>query len=304
MSLATFAKASRLQVLPVMVIPVVLGALGAYSWDGVFHPVLFLITLVGSASAHLFSNMINDLWDYRNDTDKLAKETPGAISTNSGFLTKGIWSEEKFAAWTWGLFFLALICGLLLSFVSGWMVLVYGLLGGFFAYFYVAPPIQFGYRGKGYSEVAILLSFGVLPVLGSYYVQVSHFDLRALLVSLPVGLLTTLILFNHHFLHWRADEKAGKRTLVVVMGERKALQYSKGMLILSYVALAAAVLYGALPWYALAAFVSLVPTLKVYRGLKDENPSQAYLPLMKASLQLTMRVGVVCIICLLLQAWL
>ena len=66
-----FIKASRFQVIPVMIIPIILGALGAYAWKGTFHPWLFAITLLGAGAAHLFSNMINDLWDYRNSVEML-----------------------------------------------------------------------------------------------------------------------------------------------------------------------------------------------------------------------------------------
>lgn len=290
-----FLKASRFQVIPVMIVPVLLGSIGAYAWHGVFHPILFVIALVGAGSAHLFSNMINDLWDYRNGTDIAAKETATAISTNSGFLAAGTIRESTFASITWALFAAAAVCGAALSLLSGWPVLPIALLGGLIAYFYVAPPIKFGYRGKGLSEIGILLSFGVLPVMGSYYVQMSSFDTRAFLVSLPVGLMTTLILFNHHFLHWQADQAAGKKTLVVVWGESRALSFSKFLMALAYASVIACVLFGALPVYSLIALITAVPLLQAYRKLGNSNPSIAYLPLMKASLQASMRIGMIII---------
>jgi 1,4-dihydroxy-2-naphthoate octaprenyltransferase len=296
-----FLKASRIRVLPVMLIPVALGALGAFVWNGLFDPFLFLVTIIGAGAAHLFSNMINDLWDYYNGTDSAAQNTEGAIATNSGYLTKGTWSIRTFAAVTWGLFALAAVCGLILSFFSGWLVLVFGIAGALIAYFYVAPPVQFGYKGKGYSEVAILLSFGVLPVMGAYFVQTSFLDYRALLLSLPIGLLTTLILFNHHFLHWQADRQAGKRTLVVVWGERRALLFSRVLLALAYFSLVVSVIADALPIYALLALPTAIPLYLVYGRLSTHNASTAYVPLMGASLQATIRCGGIMIICLIVQ---
>ncbi|MEO3947798.1 prenyltransferase [Gorillibacterium sp. CAU 1737] len=288
-----FIKASRFSIVPVMLMPVLLGALGAYAWEGSWNIGLLLLTGIGAGAMHLFSNMINDLWDYRNETDGMAAQMEGSIQTNSQFLTNGIWSEKKFARWTWLMFALALACGVGLAVWSGYPVLIYGLLGGLIAYFYVAPPIQFGYRGKGYSELAIVIAFGVLPVVGSYYVQTSSFRWEAILLSLPIGLLTTLILFNHHFLHWRADQAAGKRTLVVVLGERRALRFSAMLVGLSYLSLIVAAVAGAVPVYSLLALLTALPLVKVYRTLKDENPSAAYLPLMQASLQASVRCGLV-----------
>ncbi|RJE90805.1 prenyltransferase [Paenibacillus sp. 1011MAR3C5] len=299
--LKSFLKASRFRVIPVMLIPVALGALGAYVWRGEFHPWLFILTLIGAGAAHLFSNMVNDLWDFKSGTDTAAKGTEGAISTNSGFLTNGTWSLGKFKAVTWLMFAIATLSGVALSLVSGWPVLVFGLAGAFIAYFYVAPPIRFGYRGKGYSEIAILLSFGVLPVAGAYYVQVSELDYRALLLSLPIGLLTTLILFNHHFLHWKADRQAGKKTLVVVWGEQRALRFSRLLMFLAYAALILCVVTGALPIYALLALLTAIPIYLVYGRLGSHNQSVAYLPLMGASLKATMSCGAILIVALIVQ---
>ncbi|MBB6636237.1 prenyltransferase [Cohnella thailandensis] len=296
-----FRKASRFKVIPVMLIPVALGALGAYVWDGDFNLWLLLLTLLGSGSAHLFSNMINDLWDYKNGTDKEAHEMQDAISTNSGFLTKGIWSAKKFAFVTWILFGIAALSGIILSFISGWWAFVFGALGGLIAYFYVAPPIRFGYLGKGYSEIAILLSFGVLPVAGSYYVQTSHLDYRALLLSLPIGLLTTLILFNHHFLHWQADRQAGKRTLVVVWGEKRALRFSRALLLLAVLSHLACAATGVVPIYALIALLTAIPLYSAYGKLKEKNSSVAYAPLMGASVKMTSQFGIILILSLVIQ---
>ncbi|GIP51433.1 MULTISPECIES: prenyltransferase [Paenibacillus] len=297
----TFRKASRFQVIPVMLVPVFLGALGAFMWKGVFHPVLFVITLIGAGAAHLFSNMINDLWDYRNGADVAAKETPEVISTNSGFLSGGLMSERTFSAITWSLLGLAVLCGVVLSVFSGWPVLVFGGLGGLIAYFYVAPPIRFGYRGKGLSEVAILLSFGVLPVMGAYYVQTQDLSIDSVLLSMPIGLLTTLVLFNHHFLHWQADKQAGKNTLVVVWGEKRALNFSKMMLFLAYAFLILCAVIGTLPLYSLLALLTIIPVYRVYGRLKEHNPSAAYLPLMGASLQASIRCGLIMMAALLVQ---
>ncbi|MEC0092724.1 prenyltransferase [Paenibacillus macquariensis] len=296
-----FLKASRASIVMVMLIPVALGALGAWVWDGVFNVWLFLLTLLGTGLAHLFSNMINDLWDYKNGADTGASEEVDAITSHSGYLTNGTWSVKGYTIVTWSLFGIAILSGVILSIFSGWWAFVLGLLGGMIAYFYVAPPLRLGYRGKGFSEIAILLSFGVLPVMGAYYVQTSHMDVRAFVLSLPIGLLTTLILFNHHFLHWKLDLQAGKKTLIVVWGEAKALRFSKVLLLLAVIALLVAVLVGSLPYYALIAWLVLIPLYRVYGKLKDHNPSRAYLPLMGGSVKGTYRFGFILIIIMIIQ---
>jgi len=296
-----YMKASRIQVLPIMLIPVILGALAAYVWTGKFHPLLLIITLIGSGAAHLFSNLINDLWDYRNGVDVAAKEMDGTISTNSGFLASGTMKEETFARFTWIIFGIAVLAAILLSIMSGWPVIVFGALGGFIAYFYVAPPLKFGYRGKGYSEIGILLAFGVLPIAGSYYVQTSSFDYRAILLALPIGLLTTLILFNHHFLHWQADKQSGKKTLVVVWGEDRALGFSKLLLFLAYASLLLCIILNILPFYALIGILTAIPLYLTYGRLNRTNRAFGFLPLMKASLKATINCGMIMMLSLIIQ---
>ncbi|MOA09878.1 1,4-dihydroxy-2-naphthoate octaprenyltransferase [compost metagenome] len=210
-------------------------------------------------------------------------------------------SERTYAAITWSLLGFAVLSAVILSLFSGWLVMVYCLLGGMIAYFYVAPPIRYGYRGKGYSEIAILLSFGVLPIMGTYYVQTGEFSFSLVLLSMPVGILTTMLLFNHHFLHWRADEQAGKKSLVVVWGEKRSLRFSKMMLFLAYAFVVVCVAARILPIYALLALLTAIPLYKVYGGLKDHNPSAAYLPLMGASQKASVRCGAVMMAAMLIQ---
>ncbi|MEK3772454.1 prenyltransferase [Paenibacillus sp. FSL R5-0887] len=296
-----FTKATRFWSFSVMLIPIVLGTVGAYVWEGTFHPVLFILTLIGAISAHLFSNMVNDLWDFRNGTDTEAKNSAGEISTNSGLLTGGILSESFYARMTWSMLAIALICGGMLSIYSGWNILWFVLVGALIAYFYVAPPLRYGYRGKGYSEMAIFIAFGIMPVLGSYFVQTGQFSMKPVILSLPVGFLTTLLLFNHHFLHWKADEQAGKLTLVVVWGEQKALVFSRVLLFTGYASVIVCVLLGVLPVYALLALVTAFWPLRIYSSLKQHNASPAYIPLMGASQKASVRCGVVMAITLLIQ---
>ncbi|MMZ60454.1 1,4-dihydroxy-2-naphthoate octaprenyltransferase [compost metagenome] len=118
---------------------------------------------------------------------------------------------------------------------------------------------------------------------------------------MPVGLLTTLVLFNHHFLHWQADRQAGKNTLVVVWGEQRALHFSKALLFLAYGFLILCVIGGVVPVYALLALFTAIPLYRVYGRLKEHNPSAAYLPLMGASLKASIRCGLIIMAALLVQ---
>lgn len=300
--LQQFVKASRMNVMPVILMPILLGAAAAYVWYDAFSWTYLFVSLLGGAAVHLFSNMINDYWDFRNGVDKEASQTEGVIMTNSSFLVKGIWSISAFSLVTWSLFAIALACGIYLAFAIGLPVFIYVASGAFLAYFYVAPPLKLGYRGKGYSELAIFLAFGVLPVTGSLYVHAGTLDVRAFLLSCPIGLMTTLILFNHHFLHWQSDQTAGKRTLVVVLGEQKALRFSKLLFLLTLVSLMICIGFGALPWYTLLALIACWPLMKAYRSLGEKRQAEHYLKLMIASSQGSTYFGLLLVVLLIVQS--
>ncbi|RQW19716.1 prenyltransferase [Bacillus sp. C1-1] len=299
-TLTFWLKAARAQVLPVMILPITMGSVAAYAWDGTFHLFFFLLTLIGALAAHLFSNMINDLWDFRNGVDTQAEKSEESISTNSRLLANGKVGEGPFAFVTWALFVIAFVSGLLLAILRGWELLLFAIAGGLIAYFYVAPPLKFGYRGKGYSEIAIFLAFGMLPITGSYFVMTRSLPMEAFLLSIPIGLFTTLILFNHHFLHWRADQEAGKKTLVVLWGEKGGLIFSKSLAALAFLSILCLSVIHVLPWYAIVALVAAIPLASAYRKLGPTNKSPVYGQLMGASLKATTRTGIVIVVSLLI----
>ena len=72
--------------------------------------------------------------------------------------------------------------GFFLAWLKGWPILVFGFVGMFSSVFYTAPPIRFGYRGFG--ELMMIVNFGPVIGLGSYYVQCGRLDLEPFLVSL------------------------------------------------------------------------------------------------------------------------
>lgn len=144
-------------------------------------------------------------------------------------------------------FGLAAVIGLYLTFLVGPLVLVLGAIGVFFAYFHVAPPLKLGYRGLGLSEVGIFVSFGLLPVLGSFYIQTEKLSWSAILLGVPIGLLTISILINHDQIFFEAYQKADKRSYAVSAGRGLAMVTTFGATLLSYLIVLALIFVGIVP---------------------------------------------------------
>src|SRR5256885_12423840 len=217
-------QATRARTLPVMLAPVLIGSILAWEQGTPFQWGFFALALLGALAAHLGANVINDVFDFAAGTDQAAQQLVPegtTLATGSQALMSGKLSYTAYRGLAIGLFALALLCGILLTFFRPWAI-AFGVAGFLLAFFYVAPPLRLAYVGRGLGELDILISFGILPVIGSFYTQANTVTLTALLASLPIGLYTMVVLYFHHFLHWRADKTVGKVTPVVALGEHGA----------------------------------------------------------------------------------
>lgn len=253
-------KLARWHYTPVIIVPVILGALLAWYQGRAMRWMDFVLCLVGAWFAHLGANAANDVFDDISGVDRIAHdivpENRGSTVCGSEVLTKGLLTRREGFFATAAFFSLALACGIPLMIRSGWPIIVIAAVGFFLATFYCARPIAFGYWGRGLGELGILIAFGPLPVLGAYLVQGGTVLWTAALASIPAGLFTVSVLYNHHFTHAVADERAGKNSPVVALGEEKARKLSPWILAAAYVALIINVVLGIFPAAALAGLVT------------------------------------------------
>lgn len=262
-----FLAATRARTLPVMVAPVVIGSVLAWQQGSAFSWGLFVLALVGALAAHLGANVTNDVFDFGQGADQAAQEIVPegfTVATGSQALLSGKLSLAGYRGLAIACFGVALLCGIALTFFRPW-ALAFGVFGFLLAFFYVAPPLRLAYWGRGLGELDILISFGILPLVGSYYVQAGTVTLNALLASLPIGLYTTAVLYFHHFLHWRADQKVRKITPVVALGERGARIAGAILLVLIALMMTVDVIVGVFPWYSILAALTVIPVLLALR---------------------------------------
>jgi 1,4-dihydroxy-2-naphthoate octaprenyltransferase len=301
MSFRLVLQATRAQTLPVMLAPVLIGSTLAWQQGASFQWGLFALTLVGALAAHLGANVVNDVFDFGTEADQAAQKlTPEGttLATGSQFLMNGKLSLGSYRGLAVALFAVALLCGLVLTFFRPWSI-AFGIAGFLLAFFYVAPPLRLAYVGRGLGEIDILISFGILPLVGSYYVQAGNVTLNAFLVALPIGLYTTVVLYFHHFLHWRADQAVGKVTPVVALGEQRARIVGAVLLVLIAVLIALGALLNALPWYSIIAVLTVIPVLLTLRRATGELKN--YLKLMGSNLNGNVQAALLILIALLVR---
>jgi 1,4-dihydroxy-2-naphthoate octaprenyltransferase len=216
-----FVNATRLPFLTATAVPVLLGT--AIAWkDGFLNPWLFLLTLIGVASFHIGANVTNDYFDHKSGLDE-ANLTPTPFSGGSRMIQRGLLSARSTLKLALGAYLVGTALGLVLVWLRGGELLLFGAAGFLLGFLYTAPPIRLAYRGLG--ELAVGMGFGPVIVLGAYWVQAQRWSGEAVLASLPISFLIVAVLYINEFPDRAWDTRAGKRTLnsrlpvnVAVMG--------------------------------------------------------------------------------------
>ena len=301
--LQLWLQVTRARTLTVMLAPVLIGAVLAWQQGTPFQWGLFVLALLGALAAHLGANVTNDVFDFAEGTDQAAQKMMPegmTLATGSRPLMSGKFSLSAYRGLAIALFAVAFLCGVALTFFRPW-ALAFGAAGFLLAFFYVAPPLRLAYIGRGLGELDILISFGILPLVGSYYVQTGNVTLTALLASLPIGLYTTAVLYFHHFLHWRADQAVGKISPVVALGERWARIVGAVLLSLTALMVLLDSAIQVFPWYAAIAALTVIPVLFTLRQATGDL--KGYLQLMATNLNGNLQTALLILAALLLRGF-
>jgi len=168
--------------------------------------------LWGAVLLQLGSNFANDVFDFEKGADTDDRVGPPR-ATQLGLLTPAQMKQGM-----WVVFAAAALVGLYLVSVGGWPIVVIGVASIVAAITYTGGPWPFGYHGLG--DLMVFLFFGVVAVVGTFYVQTLEASVSALLASLPVGALATATLVVNNVRDRETDIAAGKRTLAVRLGAR------------------------------------------------------------------------------------
>jgi len=257
------------------IVPVVLGAALAFYHTGNWHWPLFLWTLFGLIAIHAGANVANDYFDHRSGNDEANTDFVRPFTGGSRMIQRGLLSPREVLALALSCFAIGSGIGLYLAYRTGWPVLALGLIGVAGGFFYTAPPLNLVARGVG--EPIIGLHFGVLPVLGAYYVQTGRFSWHVVLMSIPAAILITAVLFINQFQDCRADGLVGKRNWVVRLGRRRSVTVYAAMMLLWAVPIILAPVLSVGPVLCLVALLPLVAAAKAIGTARQHFDAPAQL---------------------------
>lgn len=253
--------------MPPSFIPAILCSVIAWLRFQAFDFTAFLLVIAGVTIHHFGLNMLDDVFDYLHFVDQSGTDEKNPYTGGSGVLTEGLLTVREMLVGAVVCFLVTAVIGFYLAYLKGWPVLVFGFIGMFSSIFYTVPPIKFGYRGFG--ETMMIINFGPVIGLGSYYAQSGRLDLEPLMVSLVLGLLMWSMLIINEIPDYEEDRRGGKLNLVARFGRKAGIVLYVAGLILAYGILLAVVMMKIAPPLALLGFLSLPLAFQSIRVLRD-----------------------------------
>lgn len=211
-SAAMWVAGARPRTLPAAISPVVVGTGLAVAADS-FLVERALLALIVAVGLQVGVNYANDYSDGIRGTDD-ARVGPIRL------VGQGLASAPSVRAAAFLSFLVAALAGLGLVLLTGmWWLIAVGLASIAAAWLYTGGPRPYGYLGLG--EVFVLVFFGVVPVMGTAYVQTLELTVPALLAGFSVGLFACAVLITNNLRDIPGDTESGKRTLAVRLGDRR-----------------------------------------------------------------------------------
>jgi 1,4-dihydroxy-2-naphthoate octaprenyltransferase len=263
MRIALWIKASRAPFFCGVVAFVCVGAAAAWYDSGTFHVLPFAACVLGVMLINGGTNLANDYYDHVSGADE-ANDFPTPFSGGSRAIQDGVFTPRQMRGAALMCFAAAGAVGAYLVWHAGPLVLALGAVGVFSGFFYTAPPLRLGYRGLG--EIVTGVNFGLLPVVGAYYVQTQALDGGIALVGMAPCFLGAALLLINEIPDAEADRKAGKRHLVTRMSSLQAAVAYLAVIAGAYAVIAVALWARLAPPTAVLAF-GAVPVGLVAFGL-------------------------------------
>jgi 1,4-dihydroxy-2-naphthoate polyprenyltransferase len=245
---AAWLGALRLRTLPLALASILLGSFLAAA-EGRFQWAVLGLAILTTALLQILSNLANDYGDSVHGAD-LVKERQGPRRA----VQSGTISAQAMLRAMWLLGFLALAAGLTLLWVAAWHqpqvfwgFLALGLLAIAAAVTYTAGAKPYGYAGLG--DVSVLLFFGLVGVLGTYFLHGGTLAWPLALPATACGLLAVGVLNINNIRDIDSDRAAGKFSIPVRLGRPRAVAYHWALLMGSQACAVGYVLgQGALTW--------------------------------------------------------
>lgn len=298
--LKRYFLAVRPMFLTASVLPVLVGSSWGAIHAGEWQWGVMFLAIVNVALVHASVNVLNDVYDELNGTDRLNQSRVFPFTGGSRFIQNGVLTVNQMKRYALLLLVVATMLGMILVLLKGPAILLFGLFGVALGFLYSAPPVALASRGLG--ELAVALGFGVLPVLGAVWLQTGTLDLSALLLSIPISCWVANILIMNEIPDAQADARSGKATLAVRFGLATLRGLFRVLALLSVVAAAMLAMSPEISnWGMIPLLLLFLLALRATGYITSHEPDQKQL---KPAIQQTLTIHALGCIWLVVWPWL
>ena len=221
-----------------------------HALTGGWRSVLILVLcLLGVVVLHAAGNLLSDYYDYKTGVDN---ENAFAIPN----LVFHQFEPKSYFIFSMILFGVGVIIGLIITYLSGVGLLLIGGLG-------VLLTLLYSYlKYHALGDLDIFLIFGVLAVLGTAYALTGRFCPEALVVAVPVGLITVSVLHANNTYDIPSDGQAGIKTFAMILGGKASSVLYRCYMALPFLCVVISVICGWMHPLALLCLAAVGPAWK------------------------------------------
>lgn len=277
-SFAIWLDAARPKTLLLAIAAIATGSSLAYA-DHHFSLAVSLLALLTATLLQILSNLANDYGDAAQGTDNENRIGPirgmqQGMITQTG-MKKAIALNIVFIVVSG----LALVFYALQSPTSIAAFIVLGFLSIISSIAYTMGSKPYGYIGLG--DISVFIFFGLLAILGTYFLHTGTIKASLLLPAIGSGLFSMGVLNINNMRDVENDTVSNKRTLVVRIGIERAKRYHIGLLTFGWSTMAIYLAIHIQPiWLNALMLLPLVRIIKHGKTIWNVQESKQFVPML------------------------
>lgn len=266
-----YIQAARLRTLPLSISGIILGCFFAAS-KGMFNWEICVLAVFTTIGLQVLSNFANDYGDGVKGTDNEERVGPERALQSGAISPKQMLNAIKLTG------IMTLLVAVLLIYVSfgkdsfGYSLLFFflGIASIVAAIKYTMGKNAYGYSGLG--DVFVFLFFGLLSVCGSYFLFAKQLDFTIFLPAASIGMLSAGVLNLNNMRDRVSDQKSGKNTLVVKIGDEFAKYYHYYLIIASFLLI---LLFVMIHFESIKQFLFIIGFVPIFKHLSTVYRNQS-----------------------------
>ncbi len=272
-----FVRLVRLPLLPALLTSILYGGILAWWQTSAVNPGLIGLLLLSNAMLGMALSLFSQYFDYRRSlrTDSLVAEKAEGELHHYGLnndlvmdgyqcLVDGLVRPGTVRSFAYIALIIAFLSILWLGLIGGWPLWFFGAVQVALLGVYLLPPLRYGSRWWVVDDIGLLLAIGFLPTLSAYYAPTGTLSQTVLLGAITPAVLIWLAFQAYSLYSWHRDWRLRKRTAVVMMGLRRALDLATILGLIAFIVTLVLVAIDLLPVWALLVLGALPTFLSAF----------------------------------------